>query len=954
MRTRSAFYVFSLLLFVLSPRAALSGTTASQARSVQEALSVPLGTSVSLKGVFVDKATGKPPYIVVREPWAAGERIVVLLSGAPGVSLQQTIDVTGSITLLRNGYRAIENAGIFAYTDRAGKVIKCPLPSGPSADSTVDITPAPSVSTARSDMSLMSEETPPAPDPGPTPTEPDYLIDMIADTESIADGATVRINGKAISGTGTDPVYGPYFIAAEDGSTETIRAYTPEAATTSDRAVTLQGTLSTDSNGNKELSIGSGPATPPEGFLAQVLLAEIVTVAGAKASPDAPAATVALNNQVVTRCFPTQGLFYVRESDRSAGIRVKNATMASQLQPGDTVSFSGTMKSEGFERYVDVTSPATGESGAPPNPLTTINRSIGGADGPYNAKTGAGQKGVIGGSGLNNIGQLVRTTGKVAGVGLGFFYIDDGSALDDTTGHGKGLRVSLAWQTTGETPMEVPAAGAYVTVTGISSCEHVGFDSSNNPRLMRVIRVRAAGDVVLQQVVGIPAYLQAVASGKEPATQQFKISLYWQAVPGATGYRVYRGTTSGGQDYSLPLPGPTPVPTYTGSPTYIFNDVGVSAGQTYYYTVRALKGVSEGQPSIEDSATPSQGGIPWDTGDPSVVLPALQAAFPDDNMELQAIRALGPDGRIYEFGYPSALPPDGVVNSSGEVTLQNGTKHQLPRDYEREDDITVQLQQLTDPNNGHTGPYRRVLTRASGSYRAVSGRFRLPDPTVGNRETPYAFTTSQGATESTKDRAHLYLGASVTVGSVRGAVEIDAGIWFDTTFGPEGRWRMFQNINSRWVNMPPGGWFEGGQDVRATFSVSAVEDDLVLLQMRTLDGNVIPLPAAARGVRKNAAGCRMKRAHSIAQDFVGPLPEAYRLQPDYSLGYRQTGSYFLASEWHDGQVRPVGGVFEDWGTQHSDAADAVGFPASSGIVSWSNNPVTQTQRYARETVNIDL
>jgi len=62
--------------------------------------------------------------------------------------------------------------------------------------------------------------------------------------------------------------------------------------------------------------------------------------------------------------------------------------------------------------------------------------------------------------GLNNIGLLVRVCGKVTSVGDGFFYISDGSPLDD----GSGIDgVYVAHSYTG-------SAGDFVSVTGISSC----------------------------------------------------------------------------------------------------------------------------------------------------------------------------------------------------------------------------------------------------------------------------------------------------------------------------------------------------------------------------------------------------------------------------------------------------------------------------------------------------
>lgn len=64
-----------------------------------------------------------------------------------------------------------------------------------------------------------------------------------------------------------------------------------------------------------------------------------------------------------------------------------------------------------------------------------------------------------------------------------------------------------------------------------------------------------------------------------------------------TGYKIYRGTTSGGE-------GATPVATVSGS-TLTYTDSGLTNGQTYYYTVKAVNSVGTSAASNEASATPA-------------------------------------------------------------------------------------------------------------------------------------------------------------------------------------------------------------------------------------------------------------------------------------------------------------------------------------------------------------
>jgi hypothetical protein len=73
------------------------------------------------------------------------------------------------------------------------------------------------------------------------------------------------------------------------------------------------------------------------------------------------------------------------------------------------------------------------------------------------------QQGITGGFGLNNIGLLVRTWGKVTLAGRGWFYLDDGSGVNSGCGV-IGIHVDAP-------SMSLPTKGSYVAVTGISSCD---------------------------------------------------------------------------------------------------------------------------------------------------------------------------------------------------------------------------------------------------------------------------------------------------------------------------------------------------------------------------------------------------------------------------------------------------------------------------------------------------
>lgn len=138
---------------------------------------------------------------------------------------------------------------------------------------------------------------------------------------------------------------------------------------------------------------------------------------------------------------------YIETADRTYGIRVNKTAHGRTV--GQVVNVTGTPQTlDSGERCIvadDVT--ATGATGDV-QPMVLNNRSLGGG------ALGL-QEGIAGGVGLNNIGLLVRMTGKVKTTGTGWFMIDDGS----------GVSVKIVGT--------APSGNPYVSVTGASSCEKV-------------------------------------------------------------------------------------------------------------------------------------------------------------------------------------------------------------------------------------------------------------------------------------------------------------------------------------------------------------------------------------------------------------------------------------------------------------------------------------------------
>jgi len=190
---------------------------------------------------------------------------------------------------------------------------------------------------------------------------------------------------------------------------------------------------------------GLAPDGRPRAFLLEPVGPSI---AGAKAAADGT--SMDLPSATVTAVFG--GFFYIEQDDRANGIRVTYSGAAPAA--GQKVSVSGTVQTTGDgERYLQAGAVTPGGTGSIA-PMGMTNRAVGGG-------STTGQQGVAGGVGVNNIGLLVATTGRVTSIGSGFFYIDDGSAVTD--GVGQGIRVAA-------TGLSLPTLNQLVRVCGISSC----------------------------------------------------------------------------------------------------------------------------------------------------------------------------------------------------------------------------------------------------------------------------------------------------------------------------------------------------------------------------------------------------------------------------------------------------------------------------------------------------
>ena len=440
------------------------------------------------------------------------------------------------------------------------------------------------------------------------------------------------------------------------------------------------------------------------------------------------------------------------------------------------------------------------------------------------------------------------------------------------------------------------------------------------------------------------------------STGSGKISLYWTQVSGANGYNVYRGTAAGGEDYAHPVNGATPVNTlsYPGGNTDIFTDIGLTNGSVYYYTIEAV-GDGSSQPSNEDSDTVDPQAVPWDTNDPSRVLPALEA-LSDESID-GPLRAMGPDGEIYESGVSSPMPPDGTPSVDSNVwDLHDGTTLVVPDDDLDAGGTGTTLAQpaasVAPPTpSHHTGPLREVISQPG--YRKCFGTFILAQ---GISLSPYTYPSTYTrkryikATHqyevvpigSTGDTPYILLGSFGN----DNRTNVDAGLAFQ-----DGVWKPYIrsslqkdpiNFTTQLDPIQPTTFPEGDQVEMVYYTqtpplVNAKREKVNVFCKITSDlsGDSVTISAFVDHHPADGTGVRIKREHSVAQNLAVA-------NGDRAAGYRRTGTQVNGTTWMNGHLVTTGTTIT-WGpmpnpTYLSDLFGPVSFPPSPASTPYSFEP----------------
>lgn len=180
-------------------------------------------------------------------------------------------------------------------------------------------------------------------------------------------------------------------------------------------------------------------------------------------------------------CLPTlvtggySGFCYIESFYRMCGIKVTDPRFNSNCT-NMSAFISGTLGTDtNGERFINLKDYYLISLFEPLAPFYMPNRAVGGGNFFYDKSTTAGQAGITDGFGLNNIGLLVKTSGKFTFVDEHTFTVDDGSNAVIKCTVPDSVTLDKSWK--------------FVSITGISSCEKDG-ETTN-----RLILTRNQNDI---------------------------------------------------------------------------------------------------------------------------------------------------------------------------------------------------------------------------------------------------------------------------------------------------------------------------------------------------------------------------------------------------------------------------------------------------------------------------
>lgn len=286
------------------------------------------------------------------------------------------------------------------------------------------------------------------------PTRVNFASFRIVFSETVVgmDSSKVQVSGTAGAS-----------LANVTGSGSVYDALVFDVSRSGSITISIPAGVVEDLYGNPNLASGEATVWYVEGRADRI--------GDAKLKPDG--AEALLDSKIVTAVYGDH--FYVQEQDRSSGIKVVPRNPGFGASPFERVDIGGWLKTdENGERYLDASVTRLYDFYIPV-PLAVTPTYLGGGPWFHDTLTGAGQAGVSGGTGLNNVGLLVSTFGTVTRVESGWFEVSDGS-------EGK----AKVYPNLGDA---LPSLWDFVKVTGVASLKREGEN------LTRALKVRQTGDI---------------------------------------------------------------------------------------------------------------------------------------------------------------------------------------------------------------------------------------------------------------------------------------------------------------------------------------------------------------------------------------------------------------------------------------------------------------------------
>ena len=178
----------------------------------------------------------------------------------------------------------------------------------------------------------------------------------------------------------------------------------------------------------------------------------------------------------------------------------------------------------------------------------------------------------------------------------------------------------------------------------------------------KVAAVNAAGQSPMSnEANAIPQAAPVAPTGISATAGDKQITVSWTAVPTATGYNVYRASTSNSTAVS--------VATNLAAPTFL--NTGLTNGTTYSYKVTAVNGSGESPRSIEAIGTPSAPAPGLDPALLSAWRLLRQATWGPKPGDADRVKLIGANAFLSEqLSAPASVYPDTLFDQSIDFTQE--------------------------------------------------------------------------------------------------------------------------------------------------------------------------------------------------------------------------------------------------------------------------------------------